>query len=157
MYLGLVGCQGTVLAQLPQKLALAAAEAVGLTARADEDAEDLSLYWQGRRDEGSQAAACQSLRKREIEPVDLRLVDEVAADTARQAVLVDGNAGMLGHRKLLRQWSAGQAHCNDREGAPGRVVEADTTEIQRQLFLQCTHHDLEDAGKILPLADRARD
>ena len=95
--------QRDVLAQLPQELAFAAAEAARLPARRDQHAEHLAFHQQRRRHQRAQPAARQPLRKRKPDLADVRLVHQLAAHAARQAVLVDRDASLLGHRQLQRQ------------------------------------------------------
>ncbi len=58
--------QGDVFAQLPQELALAAAEAVGLPPRRDQDAKHVAFDEQRCRDHRAQAGAGQSLQERHL-------------------------------------------------------------------------------------------
>src|SRR5882672_8729973 len=155
--LRLMGCQGDVLARLPQKLAFATAEAVRLLAGSDEDAEHLALDQQGSCDHRAQSPSRQALGKRERDLSDIRLVNEPALDALRQSVLIDLDASLRAHRKLHRECFAVQADARDDHAILGRVVQADAAEIHRQLLFERADDDLKDALDVLPLADRSGD
>ena len=154
--LRLVGRQRNVLAQLPEKLAVSAAEAIRFAARGDENSEHLAFHQQGRGYQGAQAAAREPLRKGELQLADVRLIHQLAAHAAGEAVLVDGDPGLLGHGQIHRQRLAADAHPTDGEHFGRLIVEADTSEIDGQAIFQAADHHLKNAGQVLPLADGAR-
>ena len=81
----------------------------------------------------------------------------MAVNAARQAVRIDDDAGLLGHRELHRQHLAVQSDAAHRQRLSIRVVKADAAEIDREVILERAHDDLENAPQILPLTDGARD
>ena len=93
--LRLMGGQRDVLAQLPQKLAFAAAEAVRRTARGDQDAEHLAFDQQGRCHERTQPGARESLRKCELHLIVIGFVYQLSADATRKAVAADCDVRLL--------------------------------------------------------------
>ena len=78
-----------VLAQLAQELAIGAAEGLGRVTRCDQHAEHALFHQQRRDHERVQPCPGEALRKRELQVAGIRLVDELAADAARQSVLID--------------------------------------------------------------------
>ena len=99
---GLMRGHRDVLAQLPEKLALAAAEAMGLAPGRHDNAEHLSLDQDRRRHERTQPGRRQPLRERKRHLADVRLVNQLAAHAAAQTVLVNRNVCLLGHGQLHR-------------------------------------------------------
>ncbi len=130
---------------------------MGLSASGEENAEHAALISQWRQHQRAQPAAREQLRERELARRDVRFVDQIAADAARQAVLVDFDARLLVHGQLHRQRLTAHAHADDRQRVIHRVVTADAAEVHRQAFLQTADRHLVDALQILPLADRAGD
>ena len=131
--LRLVRGQRDVLAHLAQELAFAAAECVGRAPRADQHAEHLAFHQQRRDDQRAQAGAREPLRKRELRLRDVRLVDQLPAHAARQAVLVDGDDRVLAHAEPGGQRLAARADAAHGEPVLAHVVQADAAEIHRQL------------------------
>ena len=76
----LVRGQGHVLAQLPEELAVRAAERLGFPPRGHQGAEYLALQQQRRHDQRAQALGRQPLREREVEAADVRLVDQLSPE-----------------------------------------------------------------------------
>src|SRR5450432_3003299 len=102
MELGLTRGESDVLAQLPQKFALVTAEAAGLEARDDEDAENVSFHQKRCCDHGAQTSAHQKLREGEPHLEHIRLVVQSPPQAARQAVFVDVNARLFVQSELHR-------------------------------------------------------
>src|SRR5258708_27712732 len=102
--LRLMGGQGDVLAQLSQELAFAAAETMRLAPGSDEHPENPAFHQEWRCHHRTEPYLCQPLWKGKEHLIDVRLIDQLSPDAAGQAVLVDGNLGLLGqsefHRKL---------------------------------------------------------
>ena len=90
-----MGGQRHVLAQLPQELAFAAAEAVGFAARRDENAEDIAFSRAAEPRPARTARRRQPLREREADFIQVWLIDERAADAARQPVDANLNLAAL--------------------------------------------------------------
>src|ERR1700733_565573 len=80
--------QRDMFAELFQKFAFAAAEAVGFAASGYQDPEDLAFKQQGSGYEGPETAARQALRKREVDLADIVLVDQSAANALGESVLI---------------------------------------------------------------------
>ena len=155
--LGLMRGQSDVFAQLPEKLAFAAAEAVGLPPGGHENSENFALNQQWCCNERTQPSARQPLRKGERHLADVRLINQMAANAAGQAVLVDGDACLLGQGQFHSQVRAPHSDAGDGQYFLLGVVEAHATEVNRQIVFQAPDDDLEDACQILPFADGAYD
>ena len=146
-----------VLTQLPEKLAVAAAETIDLAARHDDNAENIAFRAQRSGNHRAQASLAKTRGKRKIHQTEVGLIDQMAAHAARQAILIDDEARLFAHGELSRQYLAVQPDAADRKGLGLLAVETDTAEIDRQVIFKRTHDDLENASQILPLADGARD
>src|SRR6201999_4067332 len=114
----------------PQKLALAAAEAVGLAARCQENAEDIAFHEQRSGDERGQPRGRQPLRKREVYFIQVGFIDERATNTARQAVSVNFDTAVF--VQVQRGWNllTARTQAGDREVTVRRFVGADATQIR---------------------------
>ena len=159
MQLRLVGGERDVIAQLAQELALGAAEGVGRAPRDHQHAEHAAALLDHQRHDHhrAQAAARQALRKRKANLGDVGLVHQLAGDAARESVLVDLDARLLGHGQLERQRSAARADAAHGQDAGVMLVVAQRGEIRGQVFFDAAHHHLENAFEVLALGDGARD
>ncbi len=80
---------------------------------------------------------------------------QLTTHAARQAVLIDLNTTVLGKANGACHLEGVSAQPRHRHMSIGRFIQADTAEIERQLFFQRVDHDLENAGEIVALGDRA--
>ncbi len=141
--------------QLLEKLAFATAETVCLATSSDENAEDLAFHQERRGHQCPQTAGEQPLREREWHLPQVGLVHQLTTHAARQAVLIDLNTTVLGKANGACHLEGVSAQPRHRHMSIGRFIQADTAEIERQLFFQRVDHDLENAGEIVALGDRA--
>ena len=149
--------QRDMLAQLAQELAFAAAEGRRLATRCDQHTEDATLAQQWRRDHRFQAGAHQAPRKREGHHRQIRFMDQTSAHAARQAVLIDLDASLFRQGEPRRERRVARSDARHRQTVVRYGVQAQTREVEGQLFLDTAHDDLKDAAQVLVLADRARD
>ena len=70
--------------------------------------------------------------------------------------MLDLDVGFLSHGEFLRQRLASDADAGNVQLLGDRVVEADAAEVYREAIFQAANHDLKNALRILPLANRAR-
>ena len=112
---------------------------------------------QRRGDQRAQAAAGEPLRERVRRAIELVLVHQGPGDGTGQAILVNRDRRRLGHRQLERQRLTLGSDPHHDQCLLHLIVEAHAAEIEREVILQASHHDLEDAGQVLALADRPGD
>ncbi len=155
--LRLVSSQCDLLSQLAQELAVPAAEALSFAPCRDQYAKDLALDLQRGRHQRAQSALREPLRKREIHLPDIRLIDEPAPHTTRQAVLVDGNTRVLRHAQFSCERAATPAHAGHQKNRIGRVVGAGGSEVDRQILFERAQCHLQDTCQIQALTDRPGD
>src|SRR5271170_304744 len=141
--LGLVTGQGYVFAQLPEKLALRAAEGMSRASSAHQHAKDLVLNDQRRNNHGSQVSAGQSLRKGKGDRKYIRLVDQLAPDASRQTILVNRHVYALRQLKVLGNGCAARTHGADGQRLDERVMQEEAAKIDRQILLKACEHDQE--------------
>src|SRR5581483_10592685 len=99
--LHLVRGERDMLGEMPQELAVGAAESILAQARRDQHAGNAVLDPERGNHEGSKPGARQALRKRERHLPSVGLVDELAVNAAAQAVAVE-RKGCLGAEAELR-------------------------------------------------------
>src|SRR5438105_11911383 len=136
----LVSTQRYMLIQLTQELAFTAAEAFTLTSRRQKHAEHFTLGQQRGRDERFQPAAQETLWKWEGDRLEIGFVHQVALHTSRQPVLIDSHVRLLSHGELNGQSLAVPTDTGDNELVRFRFVQADRTEVCRQVLLQGSDH-----------------
>src|SRR5689334_12619849 len=142
--------QSDLLAQLAEKLAFATTEAVGLPPGRHENAENLALDQQWCCHERTQSSSRQPLREGERHLPDVRLINQMAADAAGQAVLVDRDPCLLGQGQFHSQVPAPHSDAGYSQYFLLGAVEAHAPEVNRQIVFQAPDDDLEDACQILP-------
>src|SRR5271163_852830 len=85
-----------VLAQLFEKLALAAAERLLLPPRGYQHTKHLVFHDQRGDDQGPEAGSRKPLRKRELNCAHVGLIDEITRDAPGKAVLIDRHQRSVG-------------------------------------------------------------
>ena len=101
--------------------------------------------------------ARQAAWKGKVDQCEVWFINEMPTHAARQAVLVDRDTRVLGHRQLDREIPALVADRGNRERITDLVIAAEAGEIGRQFALDTVQHDLKDAAQVLTCADRAGD
>ena len=154
--------QRDMLTQLPQELAIGAAEAVGLATRRHQHTKDLIFNQQRRDDEGTHARLSKPLREGKLDLARIRLVDQLTLeaagrDTARQAVLIDRHLAGFGQSKANgERHTPGVDHGNgQRCGA--RLVKAHAAKIDRQILAEIVQHYSKEARQIVAFPGSAGD
>src|ERR1700722_1493366 len=104
--LRLVSGEADMLTQLRKKLALPAAEALRRASTDDENAEDLALQQQRSGNHRTQSTGGKPLWKRKLYLRQIGLVNQLPADTAGHAVLVDRNVCLFRQAEIHRQLMA---------------------------------------------------
>ena len=148
--------QRDVFAELIEEFAVARAETVNGRASHQQHAEHVAALFdeQRHRDERAQAGSPETLGERRIGGDDVRLVDQLAANAAAQAVVVDFDFRLFPQLELGCARCAVRADARHGQLALDLVVLTQAGEIDVQLILETTYHDIEDAGEILALRDR---
>ena len=153
----LMAGQGDVLAELPQELALAAAEGLLMAARAYQHPEYLVLHDQRRNHHGAQPRCRQPLRKRKGHLQHVRFVDQLPRHASGQPVGVERHIHSFRQTELLGEDCAGDAERADGQRLRDGVMQEKAAKIDRQVLLQAAEHDLKDARQILAFSRGARD
>src|SRR5690606_36607392 len=118
---------------------------VRLAPRADERAEYIAFHAERSNHERAETALREPLRKGELDVADIRLVDELPAHAARQAVGIDRNARLLRLIERRRELPARCADRRDGERVARRLMQTDASEVDRQILLDVAQHDPKDA------------
>src|SRR5665213_4154587 len=143
-----MACQRHLLAQLAQKLAITAAESLVFAAGAHQHSKYLVLDDQGCNNQRTQAPAGEPLRKRKRHLQHVRLIDQSPSDAPGQSILVYGHDQPLRQAECVGESSSGGAHGADLKRLRNRVVQQEASEIDWQILLETTQHDLKDALQI---------
>ncbi len=154
MQLRLAHREGEMAAELAQKLAVRAGETVRFVARGQDYPEQLAVQCQRTHDERAQTAPRQPDWKCVSRLRRVRLVYQLPAGAAEQAVFVDGNTAALRESQLREQPIALRTDTRDFESLAGSIECADTAKVDREVPLEIADHDLKYAAQILMLADR---
>src|SRR5258708_19742186 len=97
------------------------------------------------------------LRKRKLDLARIRLVDQLARDTARQSVLVDRHLAGFGQSKADgERRTAGVDDSNGQRGG-ARLVKAHAAKIDRQILAESVQHYSKATPQILALPRTACD
>src|SRR3569833_2924199 len=124
---------------------------MGQAARHDHHAKDLAGGPQRRAPYAAQSALSKTLWKRKRAAGDIRLIHQLPLDAPPQAIVIDGNARLLGQCQIQRNRSTEYPHTRDGQHLLRRIVEANTPEIDRQIVLEPPDDDLENTPQVLAL------
>ena len=149
--------QRHMLAQLPEELAISAAEGVGFAACRDQHAEDPAFHQQRRDHERMQARLSKALRKRKFDLARIRLVDQLARDTARQSVLIDAHLAGFGEPEAYGERRTPGVDHSDGQRCGARFVNAHAGKIERQIVPEVVQYHSEHAPQIVALPGSAGD
>ena len=140
----LMAGQGDVFAELPQELALAAAECLIMAAGAYQHSEYLVLHDQRRNHHGAQPCGRQPLRKRKGHLQHIGFVHQLPCHASGQSVGVQRHIHLFRQTELLGEDCAGDAERADGKGLRDGVMQEETAKIDRQVLLEGAEHDLKD-------------
>src|SRR5205823_12233854 len=104
-----------------------------------------------------QARLSKALRKRKFNLARIRLVDQLARDTARQAVLVDAHLAGFGEPEAYGERRTPGVDHSDGQRCGARFVNAHAGKIERQIVPEVVQYHSEHAPQIVALPGSAGD